>query len=462
MIIQFTNKVIVAVTCFLIFIQLPPVWAQTQLPAAAKPANDSAQTAGTVALSFQQAVQLALENNFNSLLAHERVNEAKGRATEARAKLFPDLSGTVVQRSETVNLAALGFQPGVFPGSIPALIGPFNNFDARARLVQNIFNLRAVRQFQAGQSDVRLTTLEEQLARQQVVTQAALAYLNTITANRAVETAKANLELARSLLKLAQDQRAVGVATGVDVTRAETRLSAEEVRLAKAENDAQQAQFALLRATGLPLQSKLILTDPLQFKPETLPVAEITITEAERERLEIRIAEEQVRQSGYSLSAARSESLPTLEFVADYGESGVTPTQSAVPTRTVGVRLNVPLFGLGSKGRVQGAQSRQRQAELRLNDTRLQVEEDVRLALQTVTAAATQVRAAQQTVTLAERELQMARDRFAAGVADNLEIINAQTTIANARESEVSALAQFNAARINLASAWGRIESFRW
>jgi hypothetical protein len=107
-------------------VAIPP-----QKPAAA-PAG-AERNGGTMALSFQQAVQLALENNFNSLLAHERVNEARGRATEAKAGLFPELEGAIAQRSETVNLAAMGFQRGLFPGDLPTLIGPFNNFDARAR-----------------------------------------------------------------------------------------------------------------------------------------------------------------------------------------------------------------------------------------------------------------------------------------------------------------------------------------
>jgi outer membrane protein TolC len=252
------------------------------------------------------------------------------------------------------------------------------------------------------------------------------------------------------------------VATGVDVTRAETRVAAERVRLSQAETNAQRARLDLLRTIGLPLSSDVTLTDPLGFRQESLPEEEVVVTEAGRGRLEVRIAEEQLRLSGYNLGATKAEGAPSVDFVADYGESGTTPTQNAVPTRTVGVRMTIPLFDMGRKGRITAAQSRQRQAELKLNDIRTQVEEDVRLALQTVTTTAAQARAAQQEVSLAERELQMARDRFSAGVADNLEVISAQTSLANARESEVSALAQYNAARINLASAWGRVEAFQW
>ena len=127
------------------------------------------------------------------------------------------------------------------------------------------------------------------------------------------------------------------------------------------------------------------------------------------------------------------------------------------------MQLNVPIFNGGlTQGRVTAAARRQRQTELALSDVRGQVEEDVRLALTTLRTAAVQVRAAEESVTLAQRELEMARDRFRAGVADNLEVITAQTTLANARVSQVTALAQHNAARLNLAAALGRAETFRW
>src|SRR5262249_24306873 len=132
-----------------------------------------------------------------------------------------------------------------------------------------------------------------------------------------------------------------------------------------------------------------------------------------------------------------------------------------LPTRAVAIRLNVPIFNGGAtRGRITEAASKERQAELALNDVRTQVEQDVRLAERTLAATADAVRAANQALSLALRELQMARDRFAAGVADNLEVLNAETALADARLSQVAALAQFNSARLNLATALGRAQSY--
>jgi outer membrane protein TolC len=219
----------------------------------------------------------------------------------------------------------------------------------------------------------------------------------------------------------------------------------------------------LQRLIGLPLGSPLTLTDQLRFVEDPLPSIDTAVAQAAHDRREIQVAEEENRVAQREAQAARAEHLPSLEVNGNYGPSGITPSSFDLPTRRIAVQLNVPIFNGGlTQGRVTAAASRERQTELTLADVRGQVEEDVRLALTTLRTAAVQVRAAEESVTLAERELEMSRDRFRAGVADNLEVITAQVSLANARLAQVTALAQHNAARLNLAAALGRAETFRW
>jgi outer membrane protein len=205
------------------------------------------------------------------------------------------------------------------------------------------------------------------------------------------------------------------------------------------------------------------LTDQLRFTEEQLPAVETAVAQASHDRREVQVAEEQNRVTRIERQAVRAEYLPSVEFVGDYGVSGVTPANLDLPTRRVAVQVNIPIFNGGlTQGRLSVAASRQRQTELELSNIRGQVEEDVRLALATLTTAAVQVHAADESVRLAQRELEMARDRFKAGVGDNLEVVTAQTSLANARDAQVTALAQHNAARLNLAAALGRAEGYRW
>jgi outer membrane protein len=434
-----------------------PITNPQQVPGAAK------ISPAVSALSLDQAIKLALENNLATLLARERRNEARGFEKESRAGLLPNVSGVAYQASITENLAALGFTPGRFPGFTSTFIGPFKNFDARVRLEQTIFSLSALRSYQAGRAGVRVAAMEEDLAREQVATATALAYLESMRADRAVAAAQANVTLAQTLLKLAQDQRDAGIATGVDVTRAETRLAQEQVRLSRAQTDSEEGRLQLQRIVGLPLGSPLTLTDPLRFVIETLPAIETAVAQAEDTRAEVRVAQAQVSESDYQKRAARAEQLPSLEFLGDYGVSGITPVTSALPTRRYAIQLNVPIFNGGlTRGRIQVASSHETQAELQLASIRGQVEADVRLAFSGLRTTAETVRAADLAVTLAERELEMAQDRFRAGVGDNIEVVNAQTVLANARLDQVTALAVYNGARLNLAAALGRAQTFRW
>jgi len=426
------------------------------LPGAARTSPAPAQ------LSLTDAIHLALQNNLATLSAQEQRREATGFVQQSRSALLPNISGATYQANLTLNLAALGFQGSTFPG-LSTFIGPFNNFDARARLVQNIFDLSAIRGYQSSREGVRIAEFRQQLAREQVAEATALTYLETLRTERNVSAAQANVTLAEALFRLAQDQRNAGVATGVDVTRAETRLAQERVDLAQAQTIAEQARLNLQRVIGVPLGSTLVLTDQLTFTAEALPQPDTAVSEALSRRAEILISEAQVSMFRLERKAVADEYLPSLQFVGDYGVSGITPTDTALPTRRVAVQVNVPIFNGGlTQGRLTVATSRQHEAELQLGNVRGQVEQDVRLALSTLRTTVERVRAADDAVRLAERELEMSRDRFRAGVADNLEVISAQASLANARASQVQALAAYNAARLNLAAALGRAETFRW
>jgi outer membrane protein TolC len=194
-----------------------------------------------------------------------------------------------------------------------------------------------------------------------------------------------------------------------------------------------------------------------------LPEIETAVAQAKDTRAEVRVAQAQMTEAVYQRRAAQAEQLPSLEFLGDYGVSGITPTDTALPTRRAAIQLNVPIFNGGlTRGRVSVAGSRARAAQLQLASVSGQVEEDVRVAFSGLRTTAETVRAADLTVTLAERELEMSRDRFRAGVADNIEVVNAQTVLANARLDQVTALAAYNGARLNLAAALGQAQTFRW
>ncbi|AMR25778.1 hypothetical protein A0257_00850 [Hymenobacter psoromatis] len=427
-------------------------------------------------LSLSEAMTIGLENNLTTLLATERATEARALRQQVRSFLLPNITGTAYQQNRTLNLVAQGLAPSGGPDMmgggmgggpaaaplIPSFVGPFNTFDARLNFSQALLNIVALRQYKSSAAAVRVADLTAELAREQVATFVALAYLNAQRGSLDVRAARADLALAEALRQLAQKQRDAGIANGIDVVRAEVRASQQRLRLAQAEASATQDRLDLARAVGLPQGNTTVLTDTLAARAEAVPTVEQALAPAQAARLDARIAEQTIAQKELDRRARAAARYPVISAAGDYGQSAVTPFKSDRATRTYGVILSVPVFDGGYiGGRVKAALSEQRQAELELGNTRGQVEQDVRQALIGWNLAAAQVRAADEQLTLADRELALATQRFRAGVADNLEVLQAQAALANARALRVQALAQYGAARLNFAAATGTAQSFR-
>jgi outer membrane protein TolC len=425
----------------------------------------TAEQSQIVSLSLAQAVEMALKNSLQSVIATEGIAQAKGEKSVSLSSLLPNLSANAYQASLTTNIAALGLPVDALPG-LPAFVGPFNRFDARFEMVQSIFNLASIRRYQASSHGVILAQERQHLAMQMVTSATAISYLSVLESEQAVNAAKSNVQLAETLHSLAVNQKSAGVSAGIDVARAETRLASQQVQLAQAQTTLDNARLDLLRivngVSGKSLASQVILTDQMRFTDEPGGDADEAIEQALVDRVEVSIAEQELSIADIQRKAVAADWLPSISVFGDYGSSGLKADEVSYPTRSIGVRLDVPIFNGGrTQAEKQIASSRQREAEARLKDVRAAVEKDVRQALLNVKTREEQVRSAESAVTLATRELELAKDRFKNGVADNTEVVTAQTALENARRIFVSSLAAFNVARLNLASASGHVEKFR-
>ena len=160
-----------------------------------------------------------------------------------------------------------------------------------------------------------------------------------------------------------------------------------------------------------------------------------------------------------SLSSVASERLPSVSLNGDYGWIGVKP-EDAMATRSIGLTFSVPIFDGGQReSRISETRSRVRQESIRMRDVSDQVTLEVRNALLTLESSTQQGAVAEKGLELALKELTFARDRFTAGLGTNIEVTNAQTTVARARDNQIEALFRFNASRINLARAKARSRS---
>ena len=411
-----------------------------------------------VELTLQECVTLAVQNNLAVRLAKAGTVAARGRVLQSASALLPRLTGSLSQtRIFKEDLPAMGFSGGGFPETL----GPWNDFEARIRLVAEVFDLPSILRLKSADADDRAAAMEESLAVEQVAAAVTLAYVELFRARQAIASAQADVDLSFSLRQLADDKKKAGTAAGIDVARARTREAEEKLALLEARNVAQEAEVRLQRVVGLPLDRGVTLKDEPGFKPAEAPQVEAALQSARTDRWELRIAQERFAAARAQWRAEQAQRLPAIALTGDVGLSGPDPDSRARTTGSAGAALQLPIFAGGAiTGRVREAGGRRAAAESRLADLRAQVEEDVRLALIDLGAAVERVDTASEVARLADDELAMARDRFAAGVADNVELLNSQTALTHARAVRVSALARYQAARISLALGLGRMKDF--
>jgi outer membrane protein TolC len=423
-------------------------------------AEESEPNPPELKLSLRDAVQAAIDNNVNVRLLKERIAAAQSAANTSFGALLPNVSGHASWRNQTINLAAFGLPQDRLGalGLSGSVTQPFDVYDARASLVQNVFSLSLIQRWRAAKSGVDVASLEAEVTKRDVMATVGLLYMEATRAAAAVKARQADMELSQQLLKLAQDRKKAGVATGLDVTREEVQLENTRQRLLVADNDHESAKLNLIRTLGIDFDVRLTLTDELAFVRVASQTPTDALLAARENRAELKAQVTRQKLASLSLSSVTSERIPSLSLNGDYGWIGLKP-DDALATRSIGLMLSVPIFDGGQReARISETRSRVRQESIRMEDVSDQITLEVRHALLTLDSSTQQVSVAEKGIELAMKELTFARDRFAAGLATNIEVTNAQTSVARARDNLIEALFRFNASRINLARAKGEIE----
>jgi outer membrane protein TolC len=165
-----------------------------------------------------------------------------------------------------------------------------------------------------------------------------------------------------------------------------------------------------------------------------------------------------VRAAEFSRSAAVAGYFPSLNFNADYGVGGAHPDTGTQVSDIRGT-LNIPIFLGGSvHGDILQADARLTESRERLENLRAQIDADVRTALLNLQSSDDMVRVARSNVDLAEQTLAQSRDRFSAGVADSVEVVQSEEAVAAAHEQYIEGLYSDDSAKLSLIRAMGMAE----
>jgi outer membrane protein TolC len=236
------------------------------------------------------------------------------------------------------------------------------------------------------------------------------------------------------------------------------RLRQEQQRLIDAQRDADTTVYALKRILNLPDSQQVEFADEQDFfhtPPFDLsdPVATALV-----QRPELQSLDENIKAARLAHKAAASESLPKLTFDGFWDLQGHA-FDAATPGYQYQVGMSVPLFTGGRlRAERRSTALAEQRAQEQLAQERNQVTEQVRDGQVELQAALHQVELGRQEVQLANEEVALSRGRFQSGVTDNIEVTQAQDSLARANDAEIAALFRYNIARAQLARAVGSVE----
>jgi outer membrane protein TolC len=414
-----------------------------------------------LSLSLDEALKMGLRYNLGAITGEQDAQRANGERIVARSVLFPNLSGGLRENVEQIDLASFGFKFS-FPPSLgihfPSIVGPFNYIDLRAYLTQRVADVQAIRTFQSSREAQRAAELSAVDSREIVVYVVTAAYLQVLAEAARVDSAKVQVDSAQTIFQQASDRFTAGLSAKIDMTRSQVELQTQQQRLTAEQADYAKQKIGLARLIGMSPAQAFTLADKLPYAPLENITLEQALTLATQNRSDLKAADAQLHAAEFARKAAVAEHYPTLGIVADYGVIGINPSNSH-GTFDVSGQLLFPIWAGGhTHGDIVEADASLKQRRAEYENVRSRVEADVRNAYLDLDAAVELVRVAQSRRDLARDELAQSTDRFSSGVADTVEVTQAQEVVASAESDYIANLNAHNLAKASVARAIGQAE----
>jgi outer membrane protein TolC len=414
---------------------------------------------GVLPISLEDAINRGLKQNLGLLLSSQDVGSARGQRWQQLSSLLPNLTTTSYVDKSQINLAEFGFTFTIPGATIPAIVGPFTYYDSRAYLTQSVFDWKAINNTHSASQNVKAAQYTYKDARDLVVLAVGYNYLQAIADEARIETAEAQVNTGQALYNQASDQLKAGTSPAIDELRAHVELQTRQQQLIQAKNDLAIQKLTVARVIGLAPGQEFDLTDKSPYEPLEGITVEEALKRAYATRSDFQAALATVRSDEYLRRAAHAGYYPSVSVSADYGVAGTYSDLFTHGVFDMRATLNIPIF---QGGKVQGdvlvADAQLQQSRDRLESLRGQIDADVRTALFNLESSGQQVVVAKSNVGLADESLTQSRDRFAAGVTNTVEVVQAQEAVATAHENYISALYNYNYSKIALARAMGFAE----
>jgi outer membrane protein TolC len=419
---------------------------------------DGKASAEEIKLSLEDAVARGLRFNLGLINSVQADAGARAEREHALAALLPQISVRAQQTYENLSYRELGLRlPPQISFQLPGTSGGFGYSDSRIAAQSPVLNFELLDRYKAQKMLESASLLNSKDARDVVVLAVGAAYFQVIASEAQLATTKAALASARELETQITNQYKAEVSPEIEMLRAQVESSTAEQRVVNAANDLEKDKLTLDRITGIPLAQAW--TPDREYGYAPLGSNDNTAKQAIDTRYDLASAKQFVAAAELSVKAAHAQSLPAIAFEANYGAGGVNPGNFNQVYAITG-SVSMPIFTGGRiRSNVHQAEATLTQRRAEYRDLEGRVGYDVQVATLDAKASESAIRVATRNEALAQRALTQAQDRFANGVTNSLEVVQAQEALVAAKENYVASLFSFNVAKVSLARALGSSES---
>lgn len=421
-------------------------------------------TPGPLSLSLDDAIDRGMNHNLQVLLANQTERSVRGQISTVYFALLPNMRATAYTETAEINLAGMGFKPsslaafGFAPGTAHEVV-KVDTTSAQLSIDQVLFSLPDYYLYQAAKKAANVVEMNRLNVRGGVVDAVGTQYLAALADEAQIANAEALVAADQEVLRQATLSHDAGVGINLDVLRARVQLQSEQQVLVRAQNTFAKDKIALNRLIGLPAEQELTLTDAVPYAELAQMPLDQTKALAYEHRKDLLGLEAQFEVAQRAQKAVKYERLPSLAFNGNYGVLGETRGLYHGIFTTQGT-IKIPIFEEARfRGESEVAASQQLSLQRQIASLRVTIEAQIRASRFDVESSAEMVKVARSNVELATEALSDTRDRFSAGVDDNLPVIQAQATLAAAQSRLIATEFQFNQSKLALARNTGVVET---
>jgi outer membrane protein len=404
-------------------------------------------------LTLDGTIRSVLDANPAITTLEEEVNAATSRVTQSRGGFLPQITGTATYtRIDPV------VQVQLSPDAPAFQLAPNNNYDAHITLQYGLLDFGKKDATYNLAESRRLTAVDQiNVTRRDLAYSAAQVYYNILFVRESIKVQNAQIASLQQHKREMEKRVEGGVSTRFDVTTTDVRITQAQNTKIDLENQLRNQQVQLARLLHKPEYVDVPVRGTFAYQPTAVDLNQ-ALAQATENRPEVKLARDAEQTANLNLKLIERANTPTLGVGAQLGgKNGYLPNLDKFRPNSVGVvQFSVPIYDGGkNKNQRVEAQANIRGSQARIQDTQEQIRADVRQAVNNLQSSTARYDNAQLQISQATDALTRAKARYRYDVGTNLDVLDAETSLAQARLARLQAIYNYTLGQYQLKRATG-------